>query len=146
MREIVKYENNKIGENFFHGHFVLIRQNNVIGGNVRVGSFTEIAHDVIIEDNVSIHSKCFIPEHTVIKKGAWLGPNTCIVNDLHPQTDGKYRKGIIIGEGAIIGANTTIMANVGARAVIGAGAVVTKEVPPDEVWWGNPAAKEGKRK
>lgn len=145
MREIIKYEDNKIGENFFHGHFVLIRQCNAIGDNVRIGSFTEIAHHVTIEDGVQIHSHCFIPEYTIIRKNAWLGPRTCIINDLHPQTDGKYRKGLVIGEGAIIGANTTIMANIGKNAIIGAGAVVTKEVPEGEVWYGCPATRKGKR-
>jgi len=137
----VIYEGNKIGKHVQCGHYSLIRKDNIIGDNVSIGSYTEIAHHVVIEDGVSLHSRCFIPEYTVIKKNAWLGPNVVVVNDLHPQTNGKYRKGITIGEKAIIGANTTIMADIGAKAVIGAGAVVTKPVPEGETWAGNPARR-----
>ncbi len=49
---------------------------------------------------------------------------------------------ITIGDGAWIGAGALVMPGVtiGARAVIGAGSVVTKDVPPDVVAYGNPAA------
>ncbi len=50
-------------------------------------------------------------------------------------------KPVHIGNGAFIGAGALIMkgVTVGDRAVIGAQAVVTKNVPPDEIWGGNPA-------
>jgi len=122
-------------------HYALIRGNAEIGNNCSIGSYTEIAHDVIIEDNVRVHSKGFIPEYTIIKRGAWIGPCCTIVNDLHPQTNGKYRKGITIGEGAIIGANTTLMADIGKNAIVGAGSVVTKPVPEGVIVYGNPAMR-----
>lgn len=142
------YPGNTIGDNCEMGHYVLIRENNVIGDNVRIGSFCEVAHDVRIGDNVSIHSKCFIPEHTVIHEGAWIGPCVTFVNDQYPQTSGEHREGATVCMGAIIGANATIMAGVtiGEMAIVGAGAVVTHDVPPGEVWAGNPATKRKERK
>lgn len=46
-----------------------------------------------------------------------------------------------IGEYVLIGTNAVILPGVtiGDGAVIGAGAVVTKDVPPWEIWAGNPA-------
>lgn len=46
-----------------------------------------------------------------------------------------------IGNHVFIGAGSTILkgCSIGDRAVIGANSVVTKNVPPDEIWAGNPA-------
>ena len=137
----IVYPDNVIDCSVIIGHFVLIRENNHIAKNVRIGSYTEIAHDTDIGKNVNIHSGCFIPEFTIIMKNCWIGPHVTFVNDIYPQTGGKYREGVIVEPNAIIGANSTIMAGVkiGAGAIIGAGSVVTKDVPADEVWAGNPA-------
>ncbi len=47
----------------------------------------------------------------------------------------------IVGEGASVGSSVTIMCGVtiGATALAGAGSVVTKDIPPGEIWAGNPA-------
>lgn len=46
-----------------------------------------------------------------------------------------------LGEGAFVGGNSIILnhVKVGEWSIIGAGSVVTKDVPPFEVWVGNPA-------
>ena len=50
-------------------------------------------------------------------------------------------KPVLIKEGAFIGAHAIILKGVtiGKRSVIGAGAVVTKDVPDNQIWAGNPA-------
>ena len=50
-------------------------------------------------------------------------------------------KPVEIKEGAFIGAFTIILKSVtiGEHSVISAGSVVTKNIPPNEVWGGNPA-------
>lgn len=51
----------------------------------------------------------------------------------------------MIKKGASIGANSTIVAGhiIGENALIGAGSVVTKDVPANTVWFGNPAKMRG---
>lgn len=52
----------------------------------------------------------------------------------------------VIGDNAFIGINAIIMPGckrVGENSVIGAGAVVTRNVPDNEIWAGNPATKIG---
>ena len=148
-RDPIIYEGNRIGKKCEFGHFVLIRENNTIGNRVRIGSYTEIAHDCIIEDDVQIHSKCFIPEGTVLRKGCWIGPNVTFTNDLYPRTGGEFRAAATIGEGSIVGANSTIMpgVKVGKNSLIGAGSIVKHDIGNDEVWYGcNTTAKlMGKR-
>jgi len=54
----------------------------------------------------------------------------------------EFKTGTIhIHKNVFIGANATICnaVNIGEGAIIGAGAVVTKDVPPYEIWAGNPA-------
>ena len=57
--------------------------------------------------------------------------------------DMKYRKSapVKIGNGVFIGARSIILKGVviGDNSIIGAGSVVTKSVPENEIWAGNPA-------
>ena len=50
-------------------------------------------------------------------------------------------KPIVIGDDVWIGSRSLIMkgVHIGNGAIIGAGSVVTKDVPPYEIWAGNPA-------
>ncbi|MCA9733131.1 MAG: N-acetyltransferase [Deferribacteres bacterium] len=141
----VIYAGTKIGSHFQTGHSVQIRERCVIGDNVSIGSKTVLEHQVIIEDNVRIHTQAFIPEFTIIKKGAWIGPNVVFTNaDFPLGREVKDRlQGPIIEENVIIGANSTILPGVrlGAGCLVGAGSVVTRDVEPDAVVVGNPARK-----
>ncbi len=54
---------------------------------------------------------------------------------------GRNSLPILIEEGAFIGAGCFILKGVtiGKHSIVGAGSVVTKDIPDDEVWAGNPA-------
>ena len=139
----VIYYGNHIGANFQTGHNVLIRQNNRIGDNVSIGSGSEIGFNTLIEDNVRIHSGAFIPELTILRKNCWIGPNVVITNSKYPASkDSKERlQPVEVADNAKIGANTTILPGIkiGKNSLIGAGSVITKDVPANSVYAGNPA-------
>ncbi len=143
----VIYAGNRIGTQFQTGHQVLIREKNVIGDHVSIGSHTVIEHHVSIADGVRIHSHAFIPEYSVLKAGAWIGPRVCVTNARYPgaERSKEFLAGVTIGGRARIGANVTLLPGitVGENALVGAGAVVTKDVPPGKVVVGVPARVTG---
>lgn len=140
---VVIYAGNKIGNHVHVGNKANIREFNQIGNRVSIGTLSVVEHHVIIEDDVRIHSQVFVPEYSIIKRGAWLGPNVVLTNAKYPKSKGikENLKGVTVEEGAIIGANATILPGVvvGRNALVGAGAVVCHDVPPNSVVVGNPA-------
>lgn len=62
------------------------------------------------------------------------------VRHINPEDDGSGE--VIIGDDVYVGVNSVILRNVriGKNSVIGAGSVVVKDIPPNVVAVGNPAA------
>lgn len=55
--------------------------------------------------------------------------------------DDVQHKAIVIKKGAFIGGHSMILKGVviGENSIVGAGSVVSKSIPPNEIWAGNPA-------
>jgi len=114
-----------------------------IGQNCNLCDHTFIEDDVIIGNNVTIKSGVYIWNGVKIADNVFIGPNVTFTNDLRPRS--KQYPDIfietIIDEGASICANATIIAGnrIGKYAMIGAGSVITKNIPDNTLWYGNPA-------
>lgn len=107
-----------------------------------------------IGSNVGISSTAIVA-HSYVKIGnhVKIGGGVCIYDtDFHSldahersdeQLDRSYEKKspVIIEDYAFIGAHSTILKGVtiGKNSIIGACSVVTKSIPPNEIWAGNPA-------
>ena len=96
-----------------------------IGRGVSVDS--NHPEDITIEEGVTLTTRCIIVTHFVEIDS----------NERRHYSHGK----VIIKRKAYIGANTMICKPVmiGEGAIVGAMSVVTKDIPPFEVWAGNPA-------
>ena len=107
-----------IGENSgMNGCLLFCSKSIIIGKNVDIGGGTRIY-------DTNFHSLSFIDRRDPIKdKENTLSAPIIIEDD------------VFIGTNCIIGKGITI----GARSIIAAGSVVVKNVPPDELWGGNPA-------
>ncbi len=116
-----------------------------IGDNCTIGKFVEIGDKVKIGDNCKIEAFAFIPPGITIEDEVFIGPHVCFINDKTPRAVGVWKiTPTLVKKGASIGANATIVCGVtiGENAMIGAGSVVTKNVPANETFAGNPARKK----
>ena len=89
----------------------------IIGDYTKINNLCHIAHNNRIGKNVSITGCVNISGSNIIEDDVWIAPNASIRGWIH------------IGRGAFIGM----------------GAVVTKDVPAEETWVGNPAHKMEKK-
>jgi acetyltransferase-like isoleucine patch superfamily enzyme len=136
-------ESTSIGKDTRIWAFSHILKGAKLGDNCNVCDHTFIENDVVIGNNVTIKSGVYIWDGVKIEDNVFIGPNVTFTNDLLPRSK-KYPEKLqvtIVEKGASIGANSTILAGIiiGKYAMIGAGSVITKDIPNNTLWFGNPA-------
>jgi len=107
-----------------------------IGNHVGVSSVAIVCHKgIAIGDHVKIGGNVVIYDTDFHSLNRWKRSD--------PGLDrGNTKKATVsIGDYVFIGAHSTILKGVtiGENAIIGAGSVVTRDVPANEIWGGNPA-------
>lgn len=141
----------KIGKNFVVNSGA---SHNIIGRQQKNTFWVE--GSLIIGDNVGMSCCAIICNHEIeIGNHVTIGGNTVIYdsdfhtldpktrrNKLNDKQDAKWGN-VKIEDNVFIGAHTTILKGVtiGENSIIGACSVVTKCIPANEVWAGNPAKK-----
>ncbi len=130
-----------------------------IGDNTKIGAFVEIQKGASVGKNCKVSSHTFVCEGVEIKDNCFIGHGVVFINDNHPRAvnesgqlesekDWQHRfVRTVVENNVAIGSNSTILGNIqiGEGSLIGAGSVVTKNVPPQEIWAGNPARRLAKR-
>jgi acetyltransferase-like isoleucine patch superfamily enzyme len=127
---------NPIGRNYKSAFVIKKNASLIIGSNVGVSGATIVCHrKVIIGNNVK------------------LGGNVCVYDtdfhsinsserfDIEADQNFTIREEVTIEDGVFIGAHSTILKGVriGKNSVIGACSLVSKDIPSNEIWGGNPA-------
>lgn len=82
-----------------------------IGSDTKIDNLVHIAHNVIIGKNCNIIALSIIGGSTVIGNNTWISPSVSV------------RDAITIGE----------------NSLVGIGSIVTKSIPDNQIWFGNPA-------
>lgn len=143
-------EDVKLGKNVKLSKFINL-YGCTIGDNTKIGAFVEVQKNAEIGKNCKISSHSFICEGVTIEDRVFIGHSVTFINDKYPRAatvagtlqseddwkvvPTKVETGVSIGSGTCILCGVTI----GVGAIVGAGSVVTKDIPPYEIWAGNPA-------
>lgn len=140
-------QSKSIGEGTSVWQFCVVLAGAKIGNNCNICAGVLIENDVTIGNNVTVKSGVQLWDGITIGDDVFIGPNATFTNDLVPRSKvypERFER-TTIERGASIGANATILAGVviGQYSLIGAGSVVTKDVPANTVWYGNPAKFRG---
>lgn len=136
-----------IGDRTKVWQYCVILPGAVIGSNCNICAHVLIENHVVVGNNVTIKSGVQLWDGVYVEDNVFIGPNVTFTNDLVPRSK-IYPQDFLetrLKKGCSIGANSTIIAGVviGDFALIGAGSVVTKNVPANTVWYGNPAKQRG---
>jgi len=125
-------------------HFSHIMPDSVLGDNCNLGQNVVVSSKVTLGNNVKVQNNVSIYDNITLEDGVFCGPSMVFTNVYNPRSlverKDEYRDTIVM-RGATLGANCTIVCGVkiGQFSFIGAGAVVTKNVPPNSIFAGNPA-------
>lgn len=147
IHPLAEVQTQSIGDGTNIWQFCLVFKNAQIGNNCNICSHCLIENEVLIGNNVTVKSGVQLWDGLTIEDNVFIGPNVTFTNDLLPRSknDDWIKIKTIIKNNASIGANSTILAGIeiGAFSMIGAGSVVTKSIPANTVWFGNPAVQKG---
>lgn len=140
-----------IGRNFVMNNGLY---NNMIGRQQVCFFIVEKQGELIIGNNVGISATAIVcTQQIIIEDNVRIGGGTVIYDtDFHslnyheriikPEIRENIKTApVLIKENVFIGANCTILKGVtiGANSIVGACSVVTKNIPDNEIWGGNPA-------
>lgn len=147
IHHLADVQTEQIGDNTSIWQFCVVLGGARIGRNCNICAGVLIENDVLIGDNVTVKSGVQIWDGVTLEDDVFIGPNATFTNDLtprskmYPESFGKT----LVRKGASVGANATIVAGVeiGEYAMVGAGSVVTKNIPANTLWYGNPARQKG---
>ncbi len=136
-----------IGRNTNIWQFTVVLPNAKIGDNCNICSHCFIENDVIIGNNVTLKFYVELCDGVTLEDDVFIAMNVSFTNDINPRSKKHLAKPskTLIKKGASIAAGTAILPGIiiGEYSMIGAGSVVTKNIPPYQVWYGNPAVHKG---
>lgn len=140
----VLYKGSTVGEECRIGHSVVLREGMHVGHHTAIGCLVKCEGYTTIGCRCVIHSQTHLTALMRIEDYVFMGPSCITMNDplaAHYRDLVRTVQGPTIRRGARIGSGVAICpgVTVGEEAFIGAGSVVTKDVPPREFWFGNPA-------
>lgn len=123
--------------------YVVVLPKAVIGNNCNINAHCFIENEVVIGDNVTLKCGVYLWDGITLGNNVFVGPNVTFTNDKYPrskQYPTEYQR-TIIEDGVSLGAGSIILGGIkiGKNSMIGAGSVVTKSIPENQLWVGNPA-------
>lgn len=109
-------------------HKCLLPAEAIVGKNILLEHY---AMGIVIHPQVTIGDDCRIFHHVSLAAESAIGSEHRII----------LGNRVTIGAHAVIVARTNKSLTIGEGSVLGAGSVLLRDIPPYEVWAGNPASK-----
>lgn len=131
-------DNVTIGDNTIIKNYVELRSGTVIGTNCYIDSRVSSSGDCVVKNNVTIRYDSILARGLVIEDNVYISPKlmTNNLNTEKQQIGGAHIcKNVFIGTNCILHHGITI----GKNSVIGALSFANKDIPENEIWFGNPA-------
>lgn len=143
IHKLADVHSKTIGDDTNIWQFCIVLEKAIIGVNCNISAHCLIENEVVIGDNVTVKSGVQIWDGITIEDSVFIGPNVTFTNDFLPRSKRyptEFLKTLLM-RNASIGANSTIIGGItiGENSMIGAGSVVTRNVPSNTLWYGNPA-------
>jgi len=142
IHPLADVQSENIGENTRIWQFCVVLPGAMIGEDCNICFSSYVENQVKIGDRVTVKNGVYLCDGVTVEDQVFIGPNTTFTNNNHPRskeyvpvTETLVKRGASIGAGCVVLAGVTI----GEHAMIGAGSVVTRDVPDNELWMGNPA-------
>lgn len=135
-------QNDNIPESTIVWQYVVILPKATVGENCNICAHCFIENDVRIGNNVTVKCGVYLWDGIELEDNVQIGPNVTFTNDKYPRAKQSFSlQRTLIKKNASIGAGSIILGGVtvGENVMIGAGSVVTKNIPDNELWLGNPA-------
>jgi len=141
---VVIDEGCSIGDGVFIGHNTVVRSGVKIGAGSVIGHLVVINRDAEIGQKVTIYDQCHITTYTKIGDWVFIGPMVMFLNTRRISHGRGFKpelEGPEVGYAARVGSGSTILPGrkIGENAVVGAASLVIRDVPPRQIWFGNPA-------
>lgn len=135
-------QNTNIPANTNIWQYVVVLPKAKIGDNCNICAHCFIENDVVIGNSVTVKCGVYLWDGITLEDNVQIGPNVTFTNDKYPRAKQQFvLQRTIVKKNASIGAGAVILGGViiGENALIAAGSIVTKDVPANELWVGNPA-------
>jgi len=100
----------------------------IVGRNVILEHY---ALGIVIHPQVTIGDDCRIYHHVTLAAESCIGSEHRVILGNH----------VTIGAHSIVIARSNSTLRIGEGSTLGAGSVLTRDIPPHEIWAGNPARK-----
>jgi sugar O-acyltransferase (sialic acid O-acetyltransferase NeuD family) len=115
----------------------LVHPTAALAPGIEVGEGSVLLAQVVATAPISIGRHVVIMPQVVFTHDDVIGDFTTFAAGV------RLAGGVVVERGAYIGAGALVReyVTIGAGALVGMGAVVTRDVPPGEVWVGNPARR-----
>jgi sugar O-acyltransferase (sialic acid O-acetyltransferase NeuD family) len=108
-----------------------------------VSPYSSIQNGTLVCHGACINPLAFIGKGVIINTGAII-EHECVIDDFAHIAPGAVLAGNVhVGENSFVGANTVVKQGIriGKNVIVGAGSVVLKDIPDNEIWFGNPSRR-----